>query len=91
MSMVAMKKFPQIEYHDATGDVKDTFDDMEATLRVPWVAFACRVMSTFPGFLPQAFRVAKPHHSTHHAEALQTRSASTRSCRVTACEIHAQD
>lgn len=68
MSIVAMKKFPQIEHHDATGDVKDTFDDIEATLRVPWVAFACRVMSTFPGFLPQAFRVAKPHHSTHHAE-----------------------
>lgn len=68
MSIVTMKKFPQIEHHDATGDVKDTFDDIEATLRVPWVAFACRVMSTFPGFLPQAFRVAKPHHSTHHAE-----------------------
>ena len=68
MSIVTMKKFPQIEHHDATGDVKNTFDDIEATLRVPWVAFACRVMSTFPGFLPQAFRVAKPHHSTHHAE-----------------------
>ena len=63
-----MKKFPQIEREEATGELKETFDDIEATLRVPWVAFACRVMSAFPAFLPQAFRIAKPHHSTRHAE-----------------------
>ena len=63
-----MIKFPQVEHQDATGLLKETFDDIEATLRVPWVAFACRVMSTFPGFLPEAFRLAKPHHSTRHAE-----------------------
>ena len=63
-----MKKFPQIEHEEATGELKETFDDIEATLRVPWVAFACRVMSAFPAFLPQAFRIAKPHHSTCHAE-----------------------
>ena len=68
MSQQTMRKFPQIEHQDATGELKETFDDIEATLRVPWVAFACRVMSTFPGFLPQAFRLAKPHHSTRHAE-----------------------
>ncbi|MGH8673404.1 MAG: halocarboxylic acid dehydrogenase DehI family protein, partial [Burkholderiales bacterium] len=68
MSELAMRKFPQVEHEDATGALKDTFDDIEATLRVPWVAFACRVMSTFPGFLPQAFRIAKPHHSTRYAE-----------------------
>ena len=63
-----MKKFPQIEHEEATGELKETFEDIEATLRVPWVAFACRVMSAFPAFLPQAFRIAKPHHSTRYAE-----------------------
>ena len=68
MPQAMMKKFPQIEHEEATGELKETFDDIEATLRVPWVAFACRVMSAFPSFLPQAFRIAKPHHSTRHAE-----------------------
>ena len=68
MSQAIMKKFPQIEHEEATGELKETYDDIEATLRVPWVAFACRVMSAFPSFLPQAFCVAKPHHSTRHAE-----------------------
>ena len=68
MSLQTMHKFPQVEHQDATGALKETFDDIEDTLRVPWVAFACRVMSNFPGFLPQAFCIAKPHHSTRYAE-----------------------
>ena len=68
MCQAIMKKFPQIEHEEATGELKETYDDIEATLRVPWVAFACRVMSAFPSFLPRAFCVAKPHHSTRHAE-----------------------
>ena len=58
MSQAVMKKFPQIEHEEATGELKETYEDIEATLRVPWVAFACRVMSAFPSFLPQAFCVA---------------------------------
>ena len=63
-----MSKFPQIEHHEAAGELKATFEDIEETLRVPWVAFACRVMSMFPGFLPKAFGAARAHFSTRHAE-----------------------
>lgn len=35
---------------------------------MPWVAFAIRVMSTFPGFVPAAWQAAKPNMSTIQAE-----------------------
>lgn len=67
-TMTATMKFPQIEHEGATGELGRTFTDIEDTLRVPWVAFACRVMAGFPGFLVQAFQAAKPHFSTVHSE-----------------------
>jgi len=68
MSQAMMQKFPQVEHSQVTGELRETFDDIEATLRVPWVAFACRIMAAFPGALTPAWRVAKPHHATHYAE-----------------------
>jgi hypothetical protein len=61
-------KFPQVEHADASGALAETYEDIEATLRVAWVAFGCRVLAAFPGFLPTAFRLARPHFSTRHAE-----------------------
>ena len=63
-----MQKFPQVEHRQATGELKETFDDIEATLRVPWVAFACRIMAAFPNALPRAWQIAKPHHAKTYAE-----------------------
>jgi len=49
-------QFPQVDHWDAAGDLETTYDDIRSTLRVPWVAFACRVLATFPTFLPLAWR-----------------------------------
>jgi hypothetical protein len=38
-------------------------------LRVPWVAFAIRVMALFPVFVPAAWSALKPQISTRFAEA----------------------
>ncbi|MEP7206283.1 MAG: halocarboxylic acid dehydrogenase DehI family protein [Casimicrobiaceae bacterium] len=64
----ASPKFPQVEHHEAAGDLKATFDDIEATLRVAWVAFACRIISGFPGALPRLWQAAKPHFATRYTE-----------------------
>ena len=61
-------KFPQIDHDQARGPLSDTYEDIHSTLRVPWVAFAIRVMSTFPGFVPDAWQAAKPNMSTIQAE-----------------------
>lgn len=61
-------KFPQVDHSDATGELKAVYDDIQATLRAPWVAFACRVLATFPAFLPPAWRAARGHFTTRHAE-----------------------
>ncbi len=37
------RKCPQIDHADAAGELKEIYDDIQATLRVRWVAFACRV------------------------------------------------
>ena len=61
-------KFPQIDHSEVTGELREIFDDIEATLRLPWVAFACRIMAGFPGALPCAWRRAQPHFGTRYAE-----------------------
>lgn len=61
-------KFPQIDPADATGGLKEIYDDIQATLRVAWVAFACRVLAAFPGYLPLAWRAARPNFATRYAE-----------------------
>ncbi len=66
--MTDYKKFPQVDHADATGELKEVYDDIRATLRVAWVAFACRVLATFPGYLPLAWRAAQPNFATRYAE-----------------------
>ena len=61
-------KFPQIDHDEARGPLSEIYEDIHSTLRVPWVAFAIRVMSTFPGFVPAAWAAAKPNMSTVYAE-----------------------
>ncbi len=66
--MAPARKFPQAEHEDVTGDLKEIYDDIQATLRVGWVAFACRVLATFPNYLPLAWRAAQPNFATRYAE-----------------------
>lgn len=66
--MVSYRKFPQVDHAEASGELKAVYDDIQATLRAPWVAFACRVLATFPGYLPRAWQAAKPNFVTHYAE-----------------------
>lgn len=64
--MTPAGKFPQVD--DATGEFKEIYDDIQSTLRVAWVAFACRVLAAFPGYLPLAWRAARPNFATRYAE-----------------------
>jgi hypothetical protein len=61
-------KFPQIEYADARGPLRQSYDDMQAVLRVPWVMFAARSLAVFGGFVPAAWRVARTSFATRYAE-----------------------
>jgi hypothetical protein len=63
-----MPKFPEIDQADARGKLAQIYDDIEFTLRVPWVPFAIRVMSLFPDFVPDAWQMVKPQISTVYAE-----------------------
>ena len=66
--MTASRKFPQVDHADAVGELKEVYDDIQATLRVAWVAFACRVLASFPIYLPLAWRAARPNFATRYAE-----------------------
>ena len=37
-----LAKFPQVDHHQASGDLAKVYDDIHNTLRVPWVAFGIR-------------------------------------------------
>lgn len=66
--MTGFAQFPQVDHWDAAGDLETTYDDIRLTLRVPWVAFACRVLATFPAFLPLAWRRSADAFGTLYAE-----------------------
>jgi len=61
-------KFPEVDQADVSGELAKIYDDIEFTLRAPWVPFAIRVMSLFPAFVPAAWRMLKPQISTVYAE-----------------------
>ncbi len=63
-----LKTFPQVDHHQATGELAKIYEDIHCTLRLPWVAFAIRVLSQFPHFVPAAWSALKPHMSTRYAE-----------------------
>jgi hypothetical protein len=63
-----ISKFPQVDHADASGGLGKIYDDIQFTLRVPWVAFAIRVMSQFPAFVPATWQMLKPQISTLYAE-----------------------
>jgi hypothetical protein len=63
-----IETFPQVDHHQASGALAELYDDIHSTLRVPWVAFAIRVMSQFEHFLPAAWAALKPQISTRYAE-----------------------
>jgi len=63
-----LAKFPQVDYHQASGSLAEVYEDIHNTLRVPWVAFGIRVMSQFPNFIPEAWAALKPQISTRYAE-----------------------
>lgn len=60
--------FPQLSQTDVSGELETTYEDIRETLRVPWVAFGCRVLATFPGFLPLAWRRTADAFSTRYVE-----------------------
>jgi hypothetical protein len=64
-----LQKFPQVDHHQASGQLAGVYEDIHSTLRVPWVAFGIRVMSQFEHFVPAAWQALKPQISTHYAEA----------------------
>ena len=66
--MAAYEKFPEVDHGDATGELKEVYDDIQATLRVPWVAFGIRVLATFPGYVPLAWEATKPNLAIRYAE-----------------------
>lgn len=66
--MESAADFPQVDHWDAAGELESTYDDIRATLRVPWVAFACRVLATFPTFLPLAWERSARVFGTLYAE-----------------------
>ena len=47
--MSSRPKFPQVEYADSTGALRQCYDDMQGVLRVPWVMFAARALAVFGG------------------------------------------
>jgi len=61
-------KFPQVDHHQALGNLGDVYEDIHNTLRLPWVAFGIRVLSQFPHFIPDAWAALKPQISTRYAE-----------------------
>jgi Halocarboxylic acid dehydrogenase DehI len=61
-------KFPEVDQADVSGELAEIYDDIEFTLRMPWVPFAIRVMSLFPAFVPAAWQMLKPQISTVYAE-----------------------
>lgn len=67
--MATRPRFPQIEQDQATGELATAYDDMRATLRVPWVMFAARALAVFGGFVPEAWRAAQPVFATRGLEA----------------------
>jgi Halocarboxylic acid dehydrogenase DehI len=64
----ALANFLQVDHHEASGALADVYEDIHNTLRVPWVAFAIRVMSQFPHFIPAAWTALKPQIATRYAE-----------------------
>ena len=63
-----IEKFPQVDDHQASGTLGELYEDIECTLRVPWVFFAIRVMAQFEHFVPAAWAALKPQISTRYAE-----------------------
>lgn len=63
-----LPKFPEVDHADASGELAEIYDDIQYTLRMPWVLFAIRVMSLFPAFVPAAWQMLKPQISTLYAE-----------------------
>lgn len=53
-------KFPEVDQADATGELAKVYNDIELTLRAPWVPFAIRVMSLSPDFVSAAWQMVKP-------------------------------
>ena len=64
-----MNAFPQVDHGQVTGELAGVYEDIHATLRIPWVAFAIRVMALFPAYVPAAWTALKPQISTRFAEA----------------------
>lgn len=65
----AAGKFPQVDQDEAQGSLGELYEDVHSTMRLPWVAFAIRVMSgMFPEFVRSAWEAAKPNLSTLYAE-----------------------
>jgi hypothetical protein len=65
--IAVIKTFPQVDHHQANGELALVYEDIYATLRLP-CAFAIRVLSQFPHFVPTAWAALKPQISTRYAE-----------------------
>jgi hypothetical protein len=68
MSERIITTFPQVDHDTASAEVRALFDDIHGTLRLPWVAFAIRVMMQFPAFVPAAWSAIRAPIATRYAE-----------------------
>lgn len=57
-----------MEYADATGALRRSYDDMQSVLQVPWVMFAARSLAVFGGYVPAAWQAAAPVFGTESVE-----------------------
>lgn len=60
--------FPQVEEHEAAGELAEAYAGMRASLRVPWVMFAARALAVLGDYVPAAWAAAQPVVTTHGFE-----------------------
>lgn len=63
-----MEAYREILEEQATGRVKEIFDDIKQTLRISLVNYIYRALAVYPEFLDLAWTQIKPNISTYHAE-----------------------
>lgn len=66
--MTAYTKIPQIEHNEASDELRELYDDILGTLRVPWVAFFCRTLALFPEYFTLGWEASKASLAARYTE-----------------------
>jgi hypothetical protein len=69
----------EVSEAEAQGKIKDTYDDIKATLRVPYVSSVFRALAVYPDYLIMGWRALKPNAHTlffeRYADEIRSRAA----------------